>query len=320
MPKPSMYRQKRALITGGAGFIGSHLARQLDRLGAKVRVLDDLSSGRKENLYNINHDFVLGSILDTNCLSRAMRDIDVVFHMAGFVSVPNSFIQEALCMATNHLGTLNTLRAAGLAGVNRVLFAGTAAVYGDSPPMPCREQDITAPSSPYALSKLAAEQLIVEWGQNTKLDTVSLRLFNVYGGGSNKSSIGVVDAFATSIRSQGYGTILGDGLNTRDFIYIDDVVQAMIQAGFRQERLHGKILNIGSGVSTSVLALHKIMACKIAPQSPTTPSPRIAPKRRGDARDSVASIENARTELSWAPQFTLERGIHKMLASSQLSI
>ena len=315
-----MSRHKRVLITGGAGFIGSHLARKLDHQGAQVRVLDDLSSGTKANLSNINHEFVFGSILDTDCLSRAMRNIDVVFHMAGFVSVPNSFTQETLCMATNHLGTLNTLRAAGLEGVSRVLFAGTAAVYGDSPHMPCREHDLPAPSSPYALSKLAAEQLVVEWGQNTALDTVCLRLFNVYGRGAKKPAIGVVDAFAASIQSRGYGTILGDGLNTRDFVFIDDVVQAMISAGFRQKRLGGEVLNIGSGVSTSVLALHNIIACKIIPDSQSALRPKMMASRRGDVRDSLANIEKAREELSWSPKVSLDLGIHKMLASSQQSI
>tara|TARA_B110000037_G_C17013856_1_gene462441 strand:+ start:69 stop:1007 length:939 start_codon:yes stop_codon:yes gene_type:complete len=312
-----MYRDQQALITGGAGFIGSQLARELDNRGVTVRILDDLSSGRKENLRGVKHDFILGSVLDTGCLYDAMKGIDVVFHMAGFVSVPDSFAQESKCMAINHLGTLNTLRAAGASSVRRVLFSGTAAVYGDSPLIPSSEKDRTAPSSPYALSKLAAEQLVVEWGQNTELDTVSLRLFNVYGRRVETPPVGVVNTFTSSIKTKGYGTILGDGLNTRDFVFIDDVVQAMIQAGYRKERLRGEILNIGSGISTSVLNLHNIIASKVMPKSINTPRPMLAAKRQGDVAKSLASIEKAKSELRWNPRFSLERGISKMLDERQ---
>ena len=312
-----MYKGKKVLITGGAGFIGSHLARQLYTDGAHIRVLDDLSSGKQENLQGIKHDFIRGSILDTHCLSASMRGIDLVFHMAGFVSVPDSFVQESRCMAINHLGTLNTLRAAGKYGVSRVLFAGTAAVYGNSPEMPCRENDTPAPTSPYALSKLAAEQLVVEWGQNTALDTVCLRLFNVYGHNTERHNVGVVSAFTSSIKSRGYGTITGDGNNTRDFVFIDDVVGAMVQAGSRDQRLRGEILNIGSGVSTSVMNLHTIIAAQIRPDSQSLPSPELAARRVGEVTNSVASIDKAKATLSWNPRYSLERGISKMLAYPQ---
>ena len=253
----------RVLITGGAGFIGSHLVEALAAAGEPVAVMDNLTTGTISNLAAVlpRIEFVEGDVRDLDLLRRAMEQVDVVFHLAAVSAVLPSVKDPLTTNAVNVTGTLNVLVAARDAGVRRVIFASSAAVYGSSPVLPKTETLPPEPLSPYAASKLAGEVYCQAFTHVYGLETVALRLFNVYGPRQNPTSedSGVVTRFLARLEAGQAPQIDGDGLQSRDLIYVDDVVRAFQQAAVAPD-VSGEALNIGSGQSTTINDLAATLA------------------------------------------------------------
>ncbi|MFA0779696.1 MAG: hypothetical protein RJAPGHWK_001200, partial [Candidatus Fervidibacter sp.] len=243
------------LITGGAGFIGSHLAERLVALGAKVRLLDDFTTGRKQNLSAFAHkvELLQGSLTDMATVRRAVAGMDVVFHQGALPSVARSVEDPLTTHQVNATGTLLLLLAAREAKVKRVVFASSSSVYGDTPTLPKREDMPPNPQSPYALSKLIGEQFCRLFWQLYGLETVSLRYFNIFGPRQDPTSqyAAVIPRFITALLRGERPTIYGDGEQTRDFTFVDNCVQANLLAA-TAEGVAGEVFNVGAGKQTSV--------------------------------------------------------------------
>jgi len=294
------------LITGGAGFIGSHVVRALIDADYDVRVLDDLSTGSLENLADLEVKFQQGDICNRTQISAAVQDVETVLHFAAFISAPDSVSQPEACYETNILGSLNVLRAAQQAGV-RVVLASSAAVYGDTEGA-IPEDAQKNPASPYAVSKLAMEETARLFTRTYGLETVCLRFFNVYGPRQSPDSAyaAVIPQFINDLE-QGRGiTILGDGEQTRDFIFVDDVAQACLVAMDHPDAAGGTF-NIAGGLSISILELTRILQGFY----PGAREVQFGPSRPGDVRDSLASIEQAQATLGYRPQTAFEDGLAK---------
>ncbi len=305
-------RHQKVLITGGAGFIGSHLAAEYCARGARVRVLDNLRTGHRRNLTGLEVEFIEGSILDRALVERAMDGIDVVFHLAAFVSVPESVHKPHECAESNVIGLLNVLETAAIARVRKFCFASSAAVYGDDPVVPKREDMPSDPRSPYALTKLDGEFYCRQFTETGRLETVALRFFNVFGprqdpAGPYGAAIPIFFREAIAGRPL---TIFGDGGQTRDFIYVHDIVDALrfVASG---AGLTGNF-NAGYGNQITILDLARRIVALTGSSSPI----QFAPARAGDVRDSRASIEKIRA-AGWRPTGTLERGLELTLAVLQ---
>ena len=296
----------RFLVTGGAGFIGSHLVRRLSARGP-VTVLDDLSSGKKENLADLDCAFLRGSILDPAPLAEACAGATHVFHLAALVSVPASVSHPARCQEINVEGTRRVLAAAAQAGARRLVLASSCAVYGDEPTMPKTETSPTAPASPYAESKLAGEKLCAQ----APLPAVALRFFNVYGPRQDPrgSYAAAVPRFLEAARAGTPLTIFGDGHQTRDFVYVDDVTAALEHAAL-SPALSG-VFNVASGHSVSILRLAELILALTGLRSEI----RHAPARLGDIVHSSASIEKLRA-TGWRPALDLAAGLQKILSAT----
>lgn len=307
------FRNVPVLITGGAGFIGSHLGRALLALGAKVRVLDDLSGGFRENLPS-GCEFHHASILDDKILRQAVAGCRFVFHEAAMVSVPESVEQPGRCAEINIMGTQRVLEAARAAGVQRIIFAASAAAYGGNPKLPSREDHPTDCNSPYAASKVAGEVLMSAFGKCYKISTVSLRYFNIFGPRQNPDSpyAAVISAFAKALRAGKQPTIYGDGKQTRDFTYIDNVVHANLLAAANPRKFQGEIINIGTGKRISLLDVLQHMGRVLHVEV----KPTFAPPRAGDVRDSVADISRARELLGYQPIVDFAAGIERTLGDT----
>src|SRR5688572_30878131 len=259
----SHFAGARVLVTGGAGFIGSHLAEALATLGADVVVLDDLSGGDVGNLAGFNRppEFVQGSVLDRDLLVRLTAGCRYVFHQAALGSVPRSVEQPALFHEVNATGTLNVLGAAGRAGsVVRVMFAASSSAYGENP-VPWVETMPVLPVSPYAATKVAGEALLRAFSGSYGLDAVSLRYFNIFGPRQNANSAyaAVIAAFAKALLAGQRPVIYGDGSQSRDFTFVHNAVHANLLAARRVEPLSGEVINVGSGHRLSVNALAERM-------------------------------------------------------------
>jgi nucleoside-diphosphate-sugar epimerase len=278
-----------ALVTGGAGFIGAHLARLLVGRGCRVRVIDNFASGSRGRLAELAPDVAVveGDVRDAVALAEAMAGVDTVFHLAALVSVAQSVKQPVESFDVNLLGTLRVLEAAREAGVGRVVLASTCAVYGDTAALPVSERTPPAPVSPYAASKLAAEEALRLYTRLHGLKTVALRFFNVYGPRQDPGSpyAAVVPRFIAALRAGLQPTIFGDGLQTRDFIYVGDVV-AGLYAAATLPGIAGSVLNVGRGEETSVLEL----ATAIGEQLGVAVNPTFAPAREGEVRRSYADV------------------------------
>ena len=294
------------LVTGGAGFIGSHLVRRLSARGP-VTVLDDLSSGKKENLTGLGCAFFPGSILDPAPLAEACAGATHVFHLAALVSVPESVSHPTRCHEINVEGTRRVLAAAAQAGVHRVVLASSCAVYGDDPTMPKTETSPVAPASPYADSKLAGERLCAE----AKIPAVALRFFNVYGPRQDPRGpyAAAVPKFLEAARAGSPLTIFGDGHQTRDFVYVDDVTAALEHAALSPS-LSG-VYNVASGHSVSVLHLAELILDLTGLRSEI----HHGPARPGDILHSSASIEKLRA-TGWKPSFDLAAGLKEILSEN----
>lgn len=273
------------LITGGAGFIGSHLAARLQG-GHAVRVLDDLSTGRRENLAGLRVELIEGSITDRAAVSRAVRDVEVVFHLAAMVSVPESMQRPDACVERNVTGLLNVLTAATKAKVRRLCFSSSAAVYGERPESPKREDLAPDPRSPYAITKLDGEYYCRLWSATTPLETVSLRYFNVFGPRQDPKSAyaAAVPIFLRQALASEPLTIFGDGGQTRDFISVHDVVAANLFAATKPGM--AGVYNVGYGGEMTVLDL----AQRIIRATGSRSVIQHAPTRAGDVRHSRADI------------------------------
>jgi UDP-N-acetylglucosamine/UDP-N-acetyl-alpha-D-glucosaminouronate 4-epimerase len=298
----------RVLVTGGAGFIGHHLARALLDAGRDVAVIDDLSSGRDSRLDPIRDDidFVAGSILDASALDAAAAGSDVIFHHAAIPSVARSVADPKTTDDVNVGGTIEVMLAAARHGVRRVVLAGSAAVYGIPERLPCRETLRATPISPYGAGKLAAEHYLHSLGAVHGIETVCLRYFNVFGPGQDASSeySAAVPRFITAVLAGDSPQVHGDGHATRDFVYVDDAVAACLLA-MSSTVPTGLTCNVASGEGHDLLDL----LAAIAGAVDETVEPTFGPPRPGDIRDSRADISLARRILGYAPRVRFEDGV-----------
>jgi nucleoside-diphosphate-sugar epimerase len=297
----------KTVITGGAGFIGSHLVGALVERGAEVRVLDNLSSGIKANLDGLDVKLIVDDIRDEVAVQRAVRDVDTIFHLAAFISVPASVDDPIACYETNVMGSLNVLQAAIQANVRRVVLASSAAIYGERDEI-VSEMDKPAPVSPYAASKVSMEQLAQVFTRAYGLETVCLRFFNVFGPRQSPHSpyAAAIPRFTQDLIDQNQVTILGDGGQTRDFVYIDDVVQGILKAG-EVDGVAGDVFNLAGGGSISIQDLVDILHQFF----PEAKEPKYGPAREGDIRFSQADISRATEALGYRPEVAVEEGLRR---------
>ncbi len=293
------------LVTGGAGFIGSHLVRGLLARGDRVRVLDNLSMGSKANLTGLDIEFIEGDIRDAAVVQESIKDVDTVFHLAAFISVPGSMDDPLACYATNLTGSLNLLMQASQAGVRRIVLASSAAVYGDSESIVAETYPLD-PLSPYAASKLAMEQAAKLFSQSFSLETVCLRFFNAYGPRQSPDSpyAAAIPKFIQVMSAGEPATIHGDGRQTRDFVYVKDIVEAMLLAA-DGESIDGRVFNIAGGNSIPINDLVEILQRFF----PETPYPVFGPPRQGDLLFSEADISLAERALGYRPRIDLQEGL-----------
>lgn len=300
------------LVTGGAGFIGSHLVEALIQRGHSLRVLDDLSTGTTSNLGGLADrvDFRRGSVTDLSTVREAMQGVGTVFHLAAIPSVQKSVEDPVRTHEACATGTLNVLLAAKESGVRRVVYAASSSAYGDQPGTVRREDDPLLPLSPYAAAKLAGEHYCLAFTRTFELQTVRLRLFNVFGPRQDASSpySGVIALFLRAFAEGRQPTIYGDGLQTRDFVFVEDAVQAFLLAA-EAETASGNVYNIGSGRATTLLDLIAVLNRVFG----TSLTPAHAPPRPGDVRHSQADISRAERDLGYHPRFSLEEGLRATL-------
>jgi UDP-glucose 4-epimerase len=303
---------KKALVTGGAGFIGSHLVEALWTAGCAVAVLDNLSSGNLLNLKSVKPhlSFYNNDIRQLDALEQAAEGCDVIFHLAAVVAVQQTITDPLGSTMVNDIGTLNVLEAARKMNVQRVVFASSCAVYGDDPRLPKDESMTLMPASPYAVHKMSAEHFFRLYAELFGLKTASLRFFNVFGPRQDPSSpySGVISIFMNKAASQQAPVIYGDGNQTRDFVYVKDVVSALLLTA-KTDRAAGDTFNIGSGCRVTINRLWEL----ISQLSAQPLKPVYQPARAGDIVHSVGSIDKARTLLSFKNEFSLEQGLELTL-------
>lgn len=302
----------QVLVTGGAGFIASHIAQACVERGDRVRVLDNLCTGFKENLKQIANDieFIQGDVADESVTASAMQGVEVVFHQAALASVPLSIERPMDTHRSCVTGTLNVLHQAAKAGVRRVVYAASSSAYGDRPYSAKREDDLPQVLSPYAAAKLSGELYCQAFFHSFGLETVGLRYFNVFGPRQDPASpySAVIPLFVTAILSGQSPTIFGDGGQSRDFIFVKNVVQGNLLASEVPEAA-GKIFNMGEGRQTSLLQLLNSLSNLLG----RSVSPNFQPARSGDVRESLADITQARKILGFEPQVSLEEGLSQTI-------
>lgn len=303
----------RALVTGGAGFIGHHLVRRLLEQGDQVKVIDDLSTGFawRLDLFRDRITVVDGTILDPKALDRAVESAEVIFHEAAIPSVARSVIAPLASHAANATGTIEVMLAAARHGVRRVIMAGSSSVYGPAAELPCRETQRPAPSSPYGTSKLAAEHYLHTIGKLNGVETVVLRYFNVFGPGQDPASeySAVIPRFATAVLEGQTPTINGSGEISRDFTYVDNVVEGNLLAA-NVSSPSGITCNIACGTRFTLLELLEA----IGDAAGRRVEPVFGPARPGDIVHSQADITLARETLGYTPVVSFQEGIAKTVA------
>ncbi len=299
--------KKKALITGGCGFIGSHLAQGLIMAGHDVVVLDDFSSGRRENLNGLQVEIVEGSICDFQTLYDAAKDCEMIFHQAALVSVPLSVEDPVRNHQINVDGTFNVFEVARLRGIQRVVYASSAAVYGDNPSLPCKLDAPLQPISPYAAAKMMSEVFAQTYNRTYGTEFIGLRYFNVYGPRQDPSSpySGFLSICCNRILSGKEVTIFGDGMQTRDFVYVSDVVQANLAASQMEFNKENSVFNVASGSSITLNYVMDTFA-KIVDQNVAV---QHGPARAGDIRYSEADIINSVEILGFNPEFAFKDGL-----------
>jgi nucleoside-diphosphate-sugar epimerase len=296
------------LVTGGAGFIGSHITEKCLLNGHNVRVLDNLSTGRKQNLDALKGDieFIEGDIRNMDDLRKAMSGIDMVFHQAALPSVPRSIEEPRACHESNITGTLNVLLAARRAGVKRVIYAGSSSAYGDTRILPKKEDMTPSPLSPYALAKLTGEYYCQVFSSVYQLETITLRYFNVFGPRQNPESqyAAVIPKFIQAVQENKSPVVYGDGEQTRDVTYVGNVAAANILAA-QAEKTSGEVVNVATHTQIS---LNQLLTT-IEELRGRTVQPRYEPPRPGDVRHSFADISRARQFLGYEPAIGFEEGL-----------
>jgi len=299
------------LVTGGAGFIGSHLAEALVGRGHAVRVVDNLVGGKRANLDHLGGvEFLEGDLADMAVAERAVRGADYVLHQAAIPSVPRSVADPVTSNRANITGTLNVLVAARDAGVKRLVYAGSSSCYGNAATLPKHEEMPLNPLSPYALQKVVGEQYCRMFTQLYGLETVSIRYFNVFGPRQDPGSpySGVISLFSTALLEGRPPTIYGDGEQTRDFTYVTNVVDGVLRAS-EAPNVAGEAINVATGGRISLNELLRVMQKIVG----TSLQPVYAEGRQGDVRDSQADITKARTRLGYEPTVDLEEGLRRTL-------
>jgi len=299
------------LVTGGAGFIGSHLSEELIRRGHRVRVVDSLITGKRHNLKHLPEvEFVEADLADFAACARAVEGVDYVLHQAAIPSVPRSVKDPITSNRANIDASINILVAARDAGVKRLVYAGSSSAYGDTPTLPKREDMPTKPLSPYALQKLVAEQYCQMFTRLYGFETVTIRYFNVFGPRQDPGSpySGVISLFSTALLDDRRPTIYGDGEQTRDFTYVANVVDGVLRA-CAAPHAAGEVINVATGGRISLNDLLRTMNQIVG----TAVQALYAEARVGDVRDSQADISKARRLLGYAPLVSLEEGLRRTL-------
>jgi nucleoside-diphosphate-sugar epimerase len=298
---------RRVLVTGGAGFIGSHIVEELLRGGASVRVLDNFSSGKRENLGTFRGDLEIlqGDLRDAQAIKSAMRDVELVFHLAAFVSVPQSMADPETCFAVNVAGTVTLLEEARKAGVCKVVLSSSSAVYGDTDKFPTDEETPLKPLSPYALSKQVNELYTHLYTRTFDLPVVALRYFNVYGPRQRPDSdyAAAIPIFVRHLLAGEPISIYGDGKQSRDFIFVKDVVHANLLAA--KSDAAGEAFNICTGCETTLLDLLE----ELSELSPRQPEVRFEAPRPGDVYCSVGNPKKAAAALGFRAETSLAKGL-----------
>ena len=297
------------LVTGGAGFIGSHIAAALSERGARVRVIDDLSTGYRENVDEIGGevDFVEASLADEKALRLALTDVELVFHEAAIPSVPRSVADPRQTHVASVDGTFSLLLAARERGVRRVIYAASSSAYGDQPELPKTEEMRPDPLSPYAVAKLVGEYYAQVFTRAYNLETVSLRYFNVFGPRQDPTSqySGVISRFISALLSNERPEIFGDGEQSRDFTYINNVVDANLRAADSAACV-GQVINVANGERITLNELLRVLKKLVGA---IDVEPEYKEPRTGDVRDSLADISRARQMLGYEPRVGLEEGL-----------
>ena len=297
------------LVTGGAGFIGSHLAEELVRRGERVRIVDSLITGKRENMAHLQQvEFVHGDLADLEVARRAVQGVDYVLHQAAIPSVPRSVSDPITSNRANIDASLNVLVAARDAGVRRLVYAGSSSAYGNTPTLPKVETMNTAPLSPYALQKLVAEQYCQMFTRLYGLETVTIRYFNVFGPRQDPSSpySGVISLFISALVEDRRPTIYGDGEQTRDFTYVANVVDGVLRA-CQAPAASGEVINVATGGRISLNQLFR----ELRDLTGAKVEPVYADERAGDVRDSQADIGRAQRLLGYEPLVGLADGLRK---------
>jgi UDP-glucose 4-epimerase len=296
---------KWTVVTGGAGFIGSHLAEALIREGRRVRIVDDFSTGHRANL-PADAELVEGDVVEN--AEQTVRDAEVVYHLAALPSVPRSIAEPLKSHRSTAESTVAILAAGEKAGLRRLVIASSAAVYGDVALFPKREDQKPSPLSPYALAKLCGELYAEYWASRRSLETVTLRFFNVYGPRQDPDSAyaAAIPIFLRHLLREEPVPVFGDGTQTRDFIYVRDVVRGLMAAG-TVSGVSGRVYNLAGGRAISVLTLVKILARIVE----TSPVIKFLPPRAGDIHDSWADVSAAQRDLGFVPQTSIEAGLRE---------
>jgi len=305
----SCFEETHILVTGGAGFIGSHIVDFLMRNGASVRVLDDLSNGDMSNIAQwVNKrefELIVGDIRNRNDVAKSLRDVSLVFHQASKVSVPFSIDNPHLVTDVNVMGTTVVLDECRKADVDRVVVASSSSVYGDTTTLPKTEDMHTNPMSPYAASKLAEESIALVFSATYDMNISALRYFNVYGPRQRGGSYaGVMAIFISQALRYRPLFIDGDGQQTRDFTYIDDIVECNLLAA-QSSQSKGNVYNVGGGAQTTIESL----ADRIIKETESKSTKTFREPRLGDVRDSLASIEKAKKDLGYIPKTDINAGL-----------
>lgn len=307
----------RILVTGGAGFIGSHLVEALLARGNRVRVVDNLVTGHRSNLAHLGdaYEWLEGDLADFEVCRKAVEGVGAIFHEAAIPSVPRSVAEPISSHESGPTATLHLLEAARQAGARRLVFAASSSAYGDTEELPKHEGMVPNPLSPYAAGKLAGEHYVRVYARTMGLDGVSLRYFNVFGPRQDPSSpySGVISLFARSMADGNRPIIYGDGQQTRDFTYVANVVKANLLALDAPGPLGGEALNVGTGGRVSLLDLVGAINRTLG----TNLEPELRPARPGDVRDSQASLNRIRTVLGYEPDVDFEEGLRRTLGVSR---
>jgi nucleoside-diphosphate-sugar epimerase len=305
-------KMAHVLVTGGAGFIGSNLTEALLLKGHSVRVLDNFSTGKRENLIfdqtNPSMEIIEGDICDLDACREAIKGIEYVFHQAALPSVQRSVEDPGTSNAVNAGGTLNILLAAREEGVKRVIYASSSSIYGDTPTLPKHEEMPSHPLSPYALQKYVGEQYCRLFYELYNLDTISLRYFNIFGPKQDPNSLysAVIPKFIDALVQDHPPVIFGDGEQSRDFTYIENVVQANLLA-MSAVRLHGEAINVACGKRTSLNQLCNVLKKILG----SNQSPLYEEPRKGDVRHSLADIRRGKEIINYEPIVGIEKGLRK---------